>query len=116
MEFGLIRSKSGLRIYGAGITSFFGEPIHCLDPKESIPIRLNFCRAFKTQYRIDTIQTLYMVIESFQQLFDAIKSLDWDTTRDFLVSFLDVVGGISIHPQEIIHTKRGDHARYLFPS
>lgn len=102
LEFGLIRSSAGLRIYGAGITSSAKESVYCLDSKEPTHIRFNLQRALKTQYRIDVIQKLYVVIENFQQLFQAIKKLDWDEMEDFLVSFPDIAENISINPEEII--------------
>lgn len=105
LEFGLIRSSNGLRIYGAGITSSASESVYCLDSEEPMHIQFNLQRALKTQYKIDAIQKLYMVIENFQQLFQAIKSLDWDEMENFLTSFPDIAEGISLSPEEIIDTR-----------
>lgn len=104
LEFGLIQSDNGLRIYGAGITSSASESTYSLS-REPTHIRFNLQRALKTQYKIDAIQKLYMVIENFQQLFQAIKSLDWDEMEDFLVSFPDIAEGISLSQEEIIDTR-----------
>ena len=71
VEFGLIRQKDGLRIYGSGIVSSKGESIHCLE--SDAPNRLGFDlqRVMRTRYRIDTYQTTYFVIDSFEQLMEA---------------------------------------------
>ena len=71
VEFGLIRTSQGLRIYGAGIVSSKGESIHCLE--SSAPNRLGFdlARVMRTRYRIDTYQKTYFVIDGFDQLMRA---------------------------------------------
>lgn len=71
VEFGLIRSAEGLRIYGAGIVSSKGESIYSLE--DPAPNRLGFdlLRLMRTRYRIDTYQKTYFVIDDFAQLFEA---------------------------------------------
>ncbi len=73
VEFGLINTPEGLRIYGSGIVSSKGESIYCLD--SAAPNRLGFDleRIMRARYRIDTYQKTYFVIDSFQQLFDATR-------------------------------------------
>jgi phenylalanine-4-hydroxylase len=71
VEFGLIRSEEGLRIYGAGILSSKGESIYSLDSDAPNRIGFDLERVMRTRYRIDTYQKTYFVIESYQQLFDA---------------------------------------------
>ncbi len=71
VEFGLIQTNEGLRIYGSGILSSAGESRHSLE--SASPNRLGFDleRVMCTRYRIDSYQRTYFVINSFQQLFDA---------------------------------------------
>ena len=71
VEFGLIDTPKGLRIYGSGIVSSSGESVHCLE--STAPNRLGFdlLRVMRTRYRIDTYQKTYFVIRSFDQLFQA---------------------------------------------
>jgi phenylalanine-4-hydroxylase len=71
VEFGLINTAQGLRIYGAGILSSKGESLYSLD--SSAPNRVGFelLRVMRTRYRIDTFQQSYFVIDSFAQLFNA---------------------------------------------
>ncbi len=68
VEFGLVRESGGLRIYGAGIVSSFGESIFALD--DPSPNRLGFDleRMMRTDYRIDDFQQNYFVIDSYEQL------------------------------------------------
>jgi phenylalanine-4-hydroxylase len=68
VEFGLIRSGGGLKIYGAGIVSSRGESLFALD--DSSPNRIGFDleRVMRTQYRIDDFQQTYFVIDNFDQL------------------------------------------------
>lgn len=76
VEFGLINTAQGLRIYGAGIVSSKGESIYCLESKAPNRIGFDLARVMRTRYRIDTYQKTYFVIDSYQQLFDA-------TSQDF---------------------------------
>lgn len=71
VEFGLISSPSGLRIYGAGIVSSFGESQYALENPEPIRITFNLERIMRTEYEIDKFQKTYFVIEDYAQLFDA---------------------------------------------
>jgi phenylalanine-4-hydroxylase len=76
VEFGLIDTPQGMRIYGAGIVSSKGESIYSLDSDAPNRIGFNLERVMNTRYRIDTFQQTYFVINSFEQLFEA-------TTPDF---------------------------------
>ncbi len=73
VEFGLIRQKDGLRIYGSGIVSSKGESIYCLDSNAPNRIAFDLERIMRTRYRIDTYQKTYFVIDSFEQLIDATR-------------------------------------------
>ena len=76
VEFGLLETPQGLRIYGAGIVSSHAESIFALD--DPSPNRLGFDleRVMRTPYRIDDFQQVYFVVPSLQALLDA-------TLRDF---------------------------------
>lgn len=79
IEFGLIRQE-GLKIYGAGIISSFGESN--LSVSGSVPVEdFDIERVMSTPFHTDQLQTHYVVIESFEQLFDAILTLtkNWST-------------------------------------
>ena len=71
VEFGLIRTDEGLRIYGSGIVSSKGESIHCLESAAPNRIGFDLDRVMRTRYRIDSYQKTYFVIDGFRQLIDA---------------------------------------------
>src|SRR5690349_22727764 len=73
VEFGLIKQDDGLRIYGSGIVSSKGESIHCLDSAAPNRIGFDLERIMRTQYRIDTFQKTYFVIDSYEQLLEATR-------------------------------------------
>lgn len=73
VEFGLIKTREGLRIYGAGILSSKGESVFCLDSAAPNRVRFDLLRLMRTRYRIDTFQKTYFVIRSFEELFEATK-------------------------------------------
>lgn len=70
VEFGLIRTKQGLRVYGAGILSSGGEIEYCLTSPQPRRIALQAERTMRTLYKIDSYQETYFVIDDFQELFD----------------------------------------------
>jgi phenylalanine-4-hydroxylase len=76
VEFGLIKTDEGLRVYGAGILSSGGEIDYCLKSPHPRRIMLDVERCMRTLYKIDSYQETYFVIESFKKLFD-------DTAPDF---------------------------------
>ncbi|MCS6987295.1 MAG: phenylalanine 4-monooxygenase [Sphingomonadaceae bacterium] len=77
VEFGLIATPEGLRIYGAGILSSAGESRYALE--SPIPRRLAFDleRVMRTPYRIDSFQDLYFVIASFDDLLERTLRTDF---------------------------------------
>jgi len=73
VEFGLIATEEGLRIYGSGILSSAGESAFCLADPRPRRLRFDLRRIMRTRYRIDDFQQLYFVIDDFQELFDATR-------------------------------------------
>ncbi len=71
VEFGLIRTTKGLRTYGAGILSSGGELPYCIENAKPHRIRFDLMRVMQSNYKIDTFQETYFVIDSFQELFEA---------------------------------------------
>jgi len=76
VEFGLIRTTAGLRIFGAGIVSSTAESVFALESDSPNRIGFDLERVMRTKYVIDTFQPTYFVIDSFEQLLD-------DCYRDF---------------------------------
>ena len=100
VEFGLIKTNEGLRIYGAGITSSKGESIYSLDSETPVRISFNSNRIMKTQYHIDSFQKTYFVIENFKQLFDTLCNLNWGEIKNTCLFFPDIKQGIVINDKE----------------
>ena len=73
VEFGLIATPEGLRIYGSGILSSAGESVYCLEDPRPHRLRFDLRRVMRTRYRIDRYQETYFVIDDFEQLFAATR-------------------------------------------
>jgi phenylalanine-4-hydroxylase len=99
VEFGLLETAEGLRIYGAGIVSSRTESIFALD--DPSPNRLGFDleRTMRTPYRIDDFQQAYFVIPSLQALLDA-------TLQDFAPIYARLDGADDIAIDAILPTDR----------
>lgn len=67
IEFGMIRSGEGMRGYGAGIASSPAEAANATDGTALLrPFELS--EVLRTPYRIDIVQPVYFVIDSFEAL------------------------------------------------
>ena len=70
VEFGLLATPQGLRIYGAGIVSSPAESVFALEAPDPNRIAFGLERVMRTPYRIDDFQQVYFVADSIQQLQD----------------------------------------------
>lgn len=70
VEFGLIRSDHGLRIFGAGIMSSATESVFALESTSPNRVAFDLERVMRTDYLIDNFQQTYFVIDSFEALLD----------------------------------------------
>jgi phenylalanine-4-hydroxylase len=95
VEFGLIRSHAGLRIFGAGIMSSATESVFALESASPHRIGFDLERVMRTQYLIDDFQQTYFVIDSFEKLLD-------DCYRDFAPFYERLAGAGDIAPDQII--------------
>jgi phenylalanine-4-hydroxylase len=75
IEFGLINSPAGLRVYGGGILSSVQETVYSLESE--IPERKPFdvMTTLRTSYKIDEIQKCYFILDHFEQLY-ALTNMD----------------------------------------
>ena len=96
VEFGLIRTEEGLRVFGAGILSSHGELSYAIDSDVPNRIRFDPTRIMRTDYMIDSFQKTYFVLDSFEQLFGATK-------RDFTAIY-DRLRGQTVLPAEAVLT------------
>lgn len=70
VEFGLIRTTEGLRIYGAGILSSPHESKFSLEDDSPNRVGFDLPRIMRTKHIIDDFQQTYFVIDSFEQLLE----------------------------------------------
>ena len=70
VEFGLMNSNEGLKIYGAGIVSSRTESIFSLDDPSPNRLHFDLQRVMQTDYRIDDYQQTYFAIRSFKELLE----------------------------------------------
>src|SRR3546814_3794844 len=94
LEFGLVREKGELRIYGAGIVSSRGESLFALDDPSPNRIMFDLRRVMRTQYRIDDYQQNYFVLSGFDELLRVTLETDFAP----LYAELDSLPDIDIAP------------------
>ena len=97
VEFGLIGTPEGLRIYGSGIASSFTETHFALEDASPNRIRFDAERVMRTVYRIDDFQEDYFVIDSFDELLGLAKV-------DFAPVYERVRGQAELPPGTILPT------------
>jgi phenylalanine-4-hydroxylase len=71
VEFGLIRTPQGLKIYGAGILSSAREVRHAIEDEGVERLPFEAATVMHRPYEIDKLQNTYFVLDDFGQLFEA---------------------------------------------
>jgi phenylalanine-4-hydroxylase len=76
IEFGLMRSEAGLKVYGSGLLSSYGEIAHAVDSPEvqRYPIQLEW--VINQYFEIDHYQPLLFIVDSFDHLFELVGELE----------------------------------------
>ena len=74
VEFGLIREDGRLKLYGSGLISSDGESKFALDSDDVDRRPFDLDRVCDTPFEIDHYQPILYVLESFEQLRDAMNS------------------------------------------
>ncbi|MFI5002398.1 MAG: phenylalanine 4-monooxygenase, partial [Reyranellales bacterium] len=74
VEFGLIRTSSGLKAYGAGILSSAAEVRHAIESTDVERLPFEAATVMRRPYEIDRLQNTYFVLDDFRQLFDAAQT------------------------------------------
>lgn len=70
VEFGLLQTADGIKIYGGGIASSPGEALYSMESPEPIRRPFDPIDALRTPYRIDIYQTVYYILDRMDDLFD----------------------------------------------
>lgn len=75
IEFGLLSTESGLKIYGGGILSSPGETEYSINDERPERKMLDALDVLRTPYRIDIMQPIYFMLNKVSDL-DEIRKLD----------------------------------------
>ncbi len=100
VEFGLIETDDGLRIYGAGIVSSKSESIFALEDPSPNRIGFDLERLMATDYRIDDFQQSYFVVRSYEELLRTTLDTDFAPLYDRLL------GAFKHKPEDIVDGDR----------
>ncbi len=72
VEFGLIQTQEGLKIYGGGILSSPEETVYSLESPKAKRVKLEVKDALANDFRIDIKQKKYYIIQSFNELYQVL--------------------------------------------
>ncbi|EQB01790.1 hypothetical protein L288_17260 [Sphingobium quisquiliarum P25] len=111
VEFGLIRDGGGggLKLYGAGIVSSYGESLFALDDPSPNRIAFDLERVMRTRYRIDDYQQNYFVIDSFEDLLRQTRDADLGPVYERLRGHQPIDAGALMPADRVLHA--GTQAR-----
>jgi phenylalanine-4-hydroxylase len=76
VEFGLMNTRNGLRAYGSGLLSSYGELEHSIASRDvqRYPIQIEW--AINQAFEIDHYQPLLFIVDSFDHLFSLVDRLE----------------------------------------
>jgi len=95
VEFGLLRQRDGLRIYGAGIASSYTESIFSLESASPNRLRFDLERVMRTNYRIDDFQECYFVVDDLDELLELARI-------DFAPLYASLESGPEYEPGDVV--------------
>ncbi len=101
VEFGLMGSAAGLRIYGAGIVSSRTESIFALESESPHRVGFDLERVMRTPYRIDDFQQIYFVVPSLEELLLTTTSTDFAPIYQRLAGLPDIAIA-ALAPDDIV--------------
>jgi len=92
VEFGLLDTPEGLKLYGGGILSSPKETEHAMSSSQVKRMPLNILDVLRTPYRIDIIQPLYYTLNKVSNL-DDIRKYDVEE----IMSFVEEAKALGLH-------------------
>ena len=95
VEFGLLATPVGPRIYGAGIISSSAETVFALEAPSPNRLGFDLQRIMRTPYRIDDFQQTYFVVSSLDDLLEA-------TLHDFAAIYQRLRGSSDIAIESVL--------------
>jgi len=101
VEFGLIRTRNGLRIFGAGIMSSTTESVFALESGSPNRVAFDLERVMRTKYVIDDFQQTYFIIDSFEKLLEACYR-DFGPVYERITMATDIAAHELIEDDEVI--------------
>jgi len=109
VEFGLIRDRGDLKLYGAGIVSSYGESLFALDDPSPHRIGFDLERVMRSQYRIDDYQQNYFVIDSFDDLLQQTRDADFGPIYERLRGHEPIEVGVLLPTDRVLHAGTQDY-------
>lgn len=76
IEFGVMYQKDGLKVYGAGICSSYGETKHVYDNPEVEVVPFDLDAVLAQDFIITEVQMKYFAIQNFAQLWAVVDELE----------------------------------------
>jgi phenylalanine-4-hydroxylase len=82
VEFGLVRERGQLKAYGSGLMSSAGELRHAVESQDVERIPFDLDRVLAQNFEIDHYQPVLFVIESYEQLYEAVGAVEARYSRE----------------------------------
>ncbi len=80
IEFGLMKGRGGLKAYGSGLLSSYGEIEHAIEAPEVQRYPIQLAWVINQSFEIDRYQPLLFVADSFSHVFELVEQLEhWMT-------------------------------------
>jgi len=76
VEFGLMRSDNGLKVYGSGLLSSHGEIEHAILSPDVQRYQIQLGWVINQSFEINHYQPLLFIVDSFDHLFDLVSQLE----------------------------------------
>ena len=110
VEFGLINTPDGMRIYGAGIVSSASETHFSLHDPSPHRLKFDLERVMRTNYRIDDFQQTYFVIDSYEDLIRATVETDFAPLYDKIHDLPRFAVDEIVNSRNVIHEGTQEYA------
>ncbi len=111
VEFGLVQTAGGVKLFGAGIVSSRTESIFALESPSPNRIGFDLLRVLRTLYRIDDFQQTYFVINSFEDLLRQTLETDFAPLYAALETLEDIPLDAVLEQDRVLTRGTQDHAR-----
>ena len=76
IEFGLMKPPEGMRVYGSGLLSSFGEIEHAIQSPDVQRSRIELDKVIHQDFKIDHYQPLLFFVDSFDHLYGLVEELE----------------------------------------